>query len=411
MPTTTTTQLPTMRTAKHVQGDASSSRRAQPLRQTRNNPPRSSISGARPSGQRGLGGGQEEIPVDIFPAITYFADAITGLPKELVRHFTLLKEVDAKIFSPEEDLARLVEHALSTPLPPRVHSLELQHAFDPKSAPMSAHDSLNGSIVNGHPGSVPSVPDAREVLAASSAWDPANIPRRQIFQHCAYTMQNMLVSLDEKNHVISTAVEALSKQLARIDDCYPHVELEVSEEARNGSTTHWAYLENRAPKTNVSRREIASANNIVAAAQHVAADEAAARSDARKQALLDKKKGKTQHAESDFDDHQNKDKKQHGNSKVRKAVDALPTIGLGITNGATNGNSRKRQKVENKVPGGGAVMERSISSVLNANAIKAKVASPRGTPVPEAKKRSRKPLNGQSSRQRYGHVLNIEDVY
>lgn len=217
----------------------------------------------------------------------------------------------------------------------------------------------------------------------------------------------MLVSLDEKNHVISTAAEALNKQNLRIDDCFPFVKLEISEEARTGSETHWAYPENRLPKTsaNISRREIASANNIAAAAQHVAADEAAARSDARKQALL-AKKGKNQHADSDFDDHQdkNKDKKSHGNSKIRKAVDASPVVGLGITNGATTtGNPRKRQKVESKGPGGGAIMERSTSSILaNGAATKAaKLASPIATPVPEAKKRARNAAttNGQSKKR------------
>lgn len=404
-----------MRTSKQVHTDPSSSRRAQPLRQTRTNPPRSSISGARLSGPRGSlgGGGQDEIPIEIFPAITHFADAITALPKELVRHFTLLKEVDAKIFAPEEDLAKLVEHALNASPPQRPAPVESHHTLGPTSAPMSAHGSINGSIVNGHAGSVALIPDVADAYnSANSAWDPANIPRRQIFQHCAYTMQNMLVSLDEKNHVISTAAEALNKQLARIDDCFPYVELEVSEEARNGSTTHWAYPENRVPKP--SRREIASANNIAAAVQHVAADEAAARSDARKQALLDKKKGKNQHVESDFDEHhdsRNKEKKSHGNSKVRKAVDASPAVGLGITNGAvTNGNPRKRQKVENKGPGGGAVMERSISSVVGnaGTTTKAKVASPRETPVPEVKKRSRNTgaTNGHS-RKRNGTVSSI----
>jgi hypothetical protein len=356
----------------------------------------------------GGGSGQEEIPVEIFPAITHFADAITALPKELVRHFTLLKEVDAKIFAPEEDLAKLVEHALNASPPQRPAPVELYHALGPTSAPMSAHGSINGSTVNGHSGSAVSALEAGDAYnTANSAWDPANIPRRQIFQHCAYTMQNMLVSLDEKNHVISTAAEALNKQLARIDDCFPYVEQEVSEEARNGSTTHWAYPENRVPKAGVSRREIASANNIAAAVQHVAADEAAARSDARKQALLDKKKGKNQHIESDFDDHhdRNKDKKLHGNSKVRKTADASPAVGLGIANGvASNGNARKRQKVENKGPGGGAPMERSASAVFNnvGTATKTKAASPRGTPVPEAKKRSRNTgaTNGHS-RKRY----------
>jgi hypothetical protein len=352
----------------------------------------------------------EEQAIEIFPAITHFADAITALPKELVRHFTLLKEVDAKIFAPEEDLGKLVDAALNAPPPQRPQAIEAQHVLGLTSAPMSTQGSVNGSITNGHVGSVNSTPDAVDVYNSSNmVYDPANLQRRQLFQHCAYTMQNMLVSLDEKNHVISTAAEALHKQLTRIDDCFPYIELEVSEEARYGSTTHWAYPENRVPKTGAaggSRREIAVVNNLSAAAQHMA-EEAAARSDARKQALLERKKGKNQHIDSDFDDHhdgRHKEKKLHGNSKIRKAADASLGVGLGITNGAgTNGNAPKRRKLAEKGPATGAGMERSLSSVFGSNgsAVK-KAASPRETPGPEAKKRSRVTgaTNGQT-RKRY----------
>ena len=340
----------------------------------------------------------EETPMDIFPAITHFADAITALPKELVRHFTLLKEVDAKIFAPEEELGKLVEAALNAPLP-RPQQPERHLALGPTSAPMSAQGSLNGSIVNGNAGSVHSAVEAE----ASNVWDPENIPRRQLFQHCAYTMQNMLVSLDEKNHVISTASEALNKQLARIDECFPYIELEISEEARYGSTTHWAYPENRQPKApaGVSRREIAAANSLSAAAQQIA-EEAAARSDARKQAILERRKGKNQQAESDFDEERHKEKKVHGNTKGRKVAD---TVGLGITNG--NGNPPKRRKVE-KGPAGGVVMEKSLSSVFANGTAKGKAASPRGTPVPEAKKRSRATATNGQARKRYVLVTEKE---
>lgn len=415
-----------MKTAKPLASDLASSRRAQPLRQTRTNPPRSSIPGARTFGS--VGDGLEDKGIEIFPAITHFADAITALPKELMRHFTLLKEVDAKIFAPEEDLGKLVDAALNAPPPERrLPPVEPQHALGPTSTPMSAQGSLNGSIINGHPASVASVPDADVYNLATQAYDPANIPRRQIFQHCAYTMQNMLVSLDEKNHVISTAAEALNKQLVRIDDCFPYIELEVSEEAKYGSTTHWAYPENRIAKTTSgggSRRDIQSVNNLSAAGQQVA-EEAAARSDARKQALLAKKSNKHPQGESDFDDHhdgRHKEKKLHGNSKIRKAADASLGVGLGITNGATtNGNPPKRRKVD-KGPAGGVVMERAMSGVFGSNgtATKGKAASPRETPNPDGPK-VRKPRGGGAAngqgRKRYvlifcafNHLLTISET-
>ncbi|KAN0090494.1 hypothetical protein V8E51_019073 [Hyaloscypha variabilis] len=397
-----------MKTSKPPASDLLSSRRAQPVRQTRTNPPRASISGARPFGTRGsISGGLEEQSIEIFPAITHFADAITALPKELVRHFTLLKEVDAKIFAPEEDLGKLVDAALNAPPPQRPQAIEAQNGHGPTSAPMSAQGSINGSITNGQVGSVNSVSDAVDVYnAANLVYEPGNIQRRQLFQHCAYTMQNMLVSLDEKNHVISTAAEALSKQLARIDDCFPYIELEISEEARYGSTTHWAYPENRIPKATNSRREIAAVNHLSAAAQHMA-EEAAARSDARKQALLERKKAKNQHLDSDFDDHhdgRHKEKKLHGNSKaIRRAADAASSVGLGITNGAgTNGNPPKRRKLAEKGPAAGTGMERSLSSVFGSNGpATKKAASPRETPGPEGKKRQRATgtTNGQTRKR------------
>jgi hypothetical protein len=412
-----------MKTAKPLPSDLSSNRRAQPLRQTRNNPPRSSVAGSRQFGSRGSLGGLDgpsspEQAVEIFPAITHFADAITALPKELVRHFTLLKEVDAKIFSPEEELGHLVDAALNAPLPERRQAVETHHALAPTSAPMSAQGSINSSMLNGHVGSVASIPDAVDVYnPTNTAWDPANLPRRQLFQHVAFTMQNMLVSLDEKNHVISTAAEALNKQLARIDDCLPYIELEISEEARYGSVTHWAYPENRTHKSGSggnSRRDLGSVNNLSAAAQHLV-EEAAARSDARKQALLAKKSHK-HHAESDFDDHhdaRHKEKKVHGNSKIRKAADASLGVGLGITNGAgTNGNPPKRRKVD-KGPSGGAVMERALSGVFGNNGTGAKKAgSPRDTPPgdgPKKRQRGANATNGQT-RKRYVPYSIIYDL-
>ncbi|EHK97050.1 putative transcriptional regulatory protein PHO23 [Glarea lozoyensis 74030] len=220
----------------------------------------------------------------------------------------------------------------------------------------------------------------------------------------------MLVSLDEKNHVISTAAEALTKQLARIDDCFPYIELEISDEARYGSTTHWAYPENRTGKavaSNIPRREAAAVNTLSAAAQQLA-EEAAARSDARKQALLAKKNHKQAPGESDFDEtnenRQKESKKSH--AKVRKAADASLGVGLGITTApGTNGNAPKRRKVE-KGPTGGVVMERALSGVFgnNGTATKGKAASPRETPGPDAAKKKPRTINGTSSRKRNNTV-------
>ncbi|KAL0940879.1 phd finger domain protein [Colletotrichum truncatum] len=398
-----------MKSAKTTSADTPSSRRSQPVRQTRTNPPRvsSGLRGSANGRDSATGGSASDQPIDIFPAITYFSDAIAALPKELVRHFTLLKEVDAKIFAPEDALFQLVDAAMNAP-PPQPRPLnDASSSVAPASAPMSAQNSSSGVPLGAI---APPPAPSTDGSYATSMYDPSNLPRRQLFRQTAFKIQEMLGSLEEKNHVISTANDALQKQLARIDDVWPHVESEFSDEAKWGSTTHWAYPENRAVSKAAhaerSRREGAAA--ISAAAQQLA-EEAAARSDARKQAVQAKKNQKTQQQESDFDDGEGKNKpeagkKGHGAGKVRKAAEAAANVGLGITtNGTTNGTAPqpKRRKVEKTANGNNAAG--AMSTVFGGNASKAKTTSPRETPAPEGqgpKKRKALPSGTGQAKKR-----------
>lgn len=412
-----------MKAARPLHSDLSSNRRAQPIRQTRNNPPRSSgllprsFSARDPSGS-GLGHGQSpEQRTKIYPAITYFADAITALPKELVRHLTLLKEVDAKIFAPEEALLQRIDAALNfSPTAPRQQQEHAQ-LLGPTPAHNGASMSANGVVMNGHNDSILSAPDAGDNHdGTTAARDPANIPRRQLLGHCAITMAEMLVSLEEKNHLISSATEALNKQLARLDDCFPYLEQEISEEARYGSDKHWAYTETRSSKpAEKSRRDIGSQ---IANGHALSADDAAARSESRKQAML-AKKGRIHPIESDFDDHLDHrhkgelTKKPHGNSKKTRPANVTTNVGLGVANGTgANGNNppSKRRKVE-KAPNGGVVMERSMNAVPSNNGAvsKGKIVSPTETPTPEGSKRKSKGSITTNGHARKRYV--VFDVY
>ncbi|KAF4503718.1 p33ING1b (ING1), partial [Fusarium agapanthi] len=330
-----------MKSAKAPAAENSSHRRSQPVRQTRTNPPRSIANLGRSGGaDRDSIGGAEQ-PIDIFPAITHFADAITALPKELVRHFTLLKEVDAKLFTPEDQLFRLVEAATNAPVSEARPNNEASSANAPGSAPISAQNSSSGIAFNNSVQSVPSVDESNR----DAAFDPSNLPRRHLFRQTALKIQEMLVSLEEKNHVISTANEALQAQLTRIEDVWPHLEGEFSDEAKWGSTTHWAYPENRFSKaSHVDRTRRDGAAAISAAAQALA-DEAAARSDARKQAVQAKKNSRNHNNnhnhsnahnhDSEGDDHDGKHKPEapKKTAKSRKTATAteIANIGLGIS--------------------------------------------------------------------------------
>ncbi|KAK4133109.1 hypothetical protein BT67DRAFT_383226 [Trichocladium antarcticum] len=367
------------------EGATGSSRRAQPVRQTRINPPRTSSLNRASTLASTLA---PEQPLNILPGVTHFTDAITALPKELVRHFTLLKEVDAKIFAPEAALFQLLRDAINTPAP------------DPNRPPNDASSSIaSGSVPRSVQNSSTGAVNPPPPKDSSVVFDPANIPRRTLFRDTALKIQEMLVSLEEKNHVISTANDALQKQLSRIEDVWPHLEAEFSEEAKWGSATHWAYVENRQVNTNDkqaerSRRE--GAATLSAAAQALA-EEAAARSNDRKQAIAAKKNSRNHAADAGADKAQEVVKKGPGGSKARKPLpDSAAPVGLGITAGPPGGAGAppKRRKVETAKPTGATPMERAMGSVFGANASKQKTTSPRETPAPESGTKKRKALPG-----------------
>ncbi|PNP41234.1 hypothetical protein TGAM01_v209889 [Trichoderma gamsii] len=426
-----------MKSAKAPAVEASSHRRSQPVRQTRTNPPRSSATTVRPGGRDSLSGPAGDQPIDVFPAITHFADTITALPKELVRHFTLLKEVDAKIFAPQEQLFRLVASARTFPVPEARTSNDTLNTAAPGFAPMSAQGGSNGIAFGQHQQPVASTEDVN-----GGVFDPSNLQRRQLFRQTAFKIQELLVSLEEKNHVISTANEALQRQLARVEDVWPYLENEFSDEAKWGSTTHWAYPENRNGKPSQAERSRRDGAAAISAAAQALAEQAAARSDARKQAVQAKKSQKTHALDSEADDHDSQTKissaKKTSSSKVRKTAESN-NVGLGISTGASSNSNppQKRRKVDKdkdkekekekerekdkdkdrekdkdkekeKTAASGAEapqMERAMSLVFGNNTSKTRTTtSPRETPAPEVPKK-RKALPTSSGQSKKKNVL------
>ncbi|KYK55681.1 hypothetical protein DCS_07645 [Drechmeria coniospora] len=384
-----------MKSAKPLPADAPAHRRSQPVRQTRTNPARSAANASRPGG--GRDGQASDQAIDIFPAITHFSDTITALPKELVRHFTLLKEVDAKLFAPEEQLFKLVAEAAATPLPYPPANVEAEAASAAARTSASTAVQKHSSASSAHQASTDEA-----TATASFVFDHANVPRRQLFRQTALKIQEMLVSLEEKNHVLSTANEALQRQLARVEDVWPHLENEFSAEAKWGSTTHWAYPENRNSKASHAERARRDGAAAISAAAQALADEAAARSDARKQAVQAKRNQKNQHLDSDADDLAGRNKGE-GKKTQKARRTAEGNVGLGISGGAsTNGNPPpKRRKVE-RTTNGGEPMERVMSNVLANSAPKVKTSSPRGTPAPDGpRKRKALPSGSGQSKKKY----------
>lgn len=287
---------------------------------------------------------------------------------------------------------KLVNDALNTPPPPYSQHMEGQGENMLRSAQINTKSELNNSMMNGRGSSAYTTSDTDN----DNVWDPANFNRRKLFNKCTLSMQGMLVSLDEKNHVISTAAEALAKQLARIDECFPFIDLEISEEARNGSKTHWAYPENRVSRSNSGGPSVKeqSATNQPHTAVQIPGEDSTSKSDSRKQSLVDKRKSRDQQTDSDMIDQsesKQKEKKSNNNSKARKANDTSVGIAVGLTHSSTpNNSSSKRRKVE-RVSINGANTERLTNSsyVNGVTAGKGRPSSPGSTPPQSESSRKR----------------------
>ena len=383
------------------------SNRRQPVRQTRTNPLRNATSGLRPFGGRGSLSGPHEQghssdgAPGFFPAIQHFTDSIAALPKEMIRHYTMLKEVDAKIYGPEETLGHLSKAILKTPIPPR--NQQLSQVVDESRSHTGTKGSASSSSHELGAQSASEPKDATAQSGSQAQLDAADLHRRNLFLQLRMVIGEMLMTLDEKNHVISTATDALDKQLARCESSFPAIEGEISEEARYGNMNHWAYTDKTAEKKGTTagertRREAAAA--AASAAIHES-DLVASRSEARREAVAARKQ-RAQHVDSDFDESRiagHGGKKAGAVGKGKKLADAAAvnnggSVGLGIASGPPANGPNKRRKVEKvtaPATNGGLTMERSMSSVYGpTSAVRGGASSPRETPVVEvAKKRAR----------------------
>lgn len=215
-----------------------------------------------------------------------------------------------------------------------------------------------------------------------------------------------MMTADEKNHVISNANDELDRQILRLDSIFPFIAGEISDEARLGSLTHWAYSNKETAKPAANerpRREAASHKQDLAHALHEAES---TRGDTRRDANL-ARRNRRAHADSDFDEVRNAGSRKSGAANKSRAAGGEQTMtehtggsAAGALSTATAA-ATKRRKVERPPTAdyAGAEMERSTS-----------MAGPGGgrTTTKEmagaegAKKRSRAPNTGSTAtRKRY----------
>lgn len=340
------------------------------------------------------------------PALTHFSQAADAFPKELIKHFSMFMEVEAKIHDPEHDLQLLLDNVAQLPVP--TMGQKRAAAQTKAGGESSAAASVTSSIAQDVPArhqqlSVELFPPDIDSLPPS---EQADLRKRQQFFRLRMVIASMLPALDEKLVVLTAAKMTKDKGLSRMDHSYSQLDDEISPEARYGSLDHWAYADKEEKKkggTERSRREVASANNLAAAAQHVHdVDSIAAKSEARREAVLANKRNRNQHVDSDFDD--KPVKKTHKRKTANTDTASAGPIGLGITSNASAPQS-KRKKTEKALAAAAAAaaaapaMERSLSGALQAPGAGRGGPSPRATPAAENTGK-RKPRAGPATAQR-----------
>ena len=334
----------------------------------------------------------------------------------MIRNYTMLKEVDAKIYGPEEVLGQLVKDLLTIPIPSRKLP-PLSQTNEAVKSSKAAPDAIAQKDVS--PNQTRSREQAPPIATTSKTSDSFDVPRRQLALSLRMVMNEMLGTLDEKNHVISTAVDDLSKQLARCNSSFTHIPNEISEEARYGSLNHWAYTEKAAEKKGTlagerTRRDTAATSHAANAGVSHDVDGVASRSEMRREALAARKRPNPT-LDSDFDESrspaQTAIRKAQANGKGRKAAEPpvatnSTAVGLGIANAPpAAAPPSKRRKIEKQVvatPLGGLPMERAMSSVYGSNIGSARgtAGSPRETPAAEAPKKRGRATGGANGNAR-----------
>ena len=199
---------------------------------------------------------------------------------------------------------------------------------------------------------------------------------------------------------MNTAMDALDRQIRRCESSYPYIENEISEEARYGSLTHWAYTDKAGEKKSILVGERTRRSQNIQDARE--AEGAAIRSDLRREAIKSSKV-RNQHLESDFDDNKIAGKRGQAGAKGRRLADSTygaNGVGLGITN--TAAPPSKRRKTE-KAPVSSLPVERAMSTVYGTNAGAVKGREPL---VAEMKKKSRAIVTSNGNTRRRGNTNN-----
>lgn len=205
----------------------------------------------------------------------------------------------------------------------------------------------------------------------------------------------MIMPLDEKNHVISNANEELSRHTRRQDEIWPRIAEEISEETRLGSLRHWALTDLNPTK----KTQAAAARGREAAATMLPDNEVAERSERRREAMaLAKKQKATQQVDSDAEARKGT-RKGFNARKGQEIEDALATVPVTMVGNIPSIRLSKAKTAANKKLSESAAKTATPSSVGG-------VAMSRETSQQDnTKKRKAPTLATTTARKRYVKLL------
>jgi len=143
------------------------------------------------------------------PALTHFTGAVDAFPKEMIKHFSLFKEVEAKLFDPEHMLKELLDQIAQLPVTTRGQL---------PSTESSAGADSNASVSPPHPGN-------------ASPEEQAATEKRQLVHRLCILIRGMMSTLDEKLVVLQGAKATKDRGLARMHHSYAQLDGEISDEA------------------------------------------------------------------------------------------------------------------------------------------------------------------------------------
>jgi hypothetical protein len=292
--------------------------RRQPIRQARTarKPvPKTATNGTETSAQH-------HAPAKFYPALAAFTDAVDALPSEIIRHFTLLREVDAKACLPEAKLRNLIDVAERLPAPEDSYAfdaameslkslvgLRQRRDTDPMFARNAAQTALLAELEKLEAADT-TPPEGNTVLGSAET-------RRARYHQIRAQISDLILTQDEKIHVITTAVEALQKHLARVEHAFAYVEVEIPAIYRQGNPQHWAYKEAMRRGT---AAQIAREKERERREQEERIHQAQVERESNVRGTIRGNAGKNSH-NSHYSHHQNHDDHENVKKKARKTGD------------------------------------------------------------------------------------------